>query len=207
VGAWKEAGRSLLAALRFRPEWRRKPEGVIQVFFRDAVSPRVRVADPMKFAGDIFDHLPAELSSWIRFRKPLLMRVRAGLSLRDFACGRIMEARRHLEEALEGGFSFPASAEWFRDAGIYTRQAGSIDLAGYVEAVLGPFPIAEERLKRLRSIFATEMELSAAAEAYACGQGRIAVRRVFEAVGENPVHAIPALVRRSFQHWKRRYLQ
>ncbi len=99
-GFWEEAKRSLTSTLTYRPDLLEKPDDLFQLFYWDALSPRGRVGNPVKFISDIFDHLP-EIAAPIRiYRKRFLARIYMGLALHDYGADRTDAGRHKLTEAL-----------------------------------------------------------------------------------------------------------
>lgn len=82
---WEEGQRSLLEVLRHRPDYRTQPDLLLDSFYRDAISTRTRVQDPVRFLEGVFDHLPEEAAFLRPYRDALLARVEASLALH--ACG------------------------------------------------------------------------------------------------------------------------
>jgi len=101
-GYWDDAQRNLAATLTLRPELLEHPEDLLQLFYWDATSPRVRIYDPVKFINDIFDHLPPIAEPIHPYRSRLLSQVNIACAFQDYFAGhrrtvpqRVLAAVRH----------------------------------------------------------------------------------------------------------------
>ncbi len=98
AGYWDEAQRSLSTAITLRPYLLQNPEEFLQLLYYGALD--VRTADPVQFAKDVFDHLPADAEGLRPHRAQFLGQVCAGVALRDYGFGSVSQAQQRLAEAL-----------------------------------------------------------------------------------------------------------
>lgn len=100
-GHWGDGARNLATALQLRPEWRAEPAEPAGIVVADAISPRMRVRDPLGFIDGVFAHLPdAAVAAWGAWRARAAAEAQLGLALRDFAAGRAAEGRARLADAV-----------------------------------------------------------------------------------------------------------
>jgi glycosyltransferase involved in cell wall biosynthesis len=98
AGRWDEAQRSLATAVTLRPYLLENPEEFLQLLYFGALD--VRTADPVQFAKDVFDHLPAGAEGLRPYRSRFLGKICAGVALRDYGFGSVSQAQQRLAEAL-----------------------------------------------------------------------------------------------------------
>ena len=191
-GHWDDARRNLTATLTLRPELLERPEELLQLFYSDAVSPRVRVHDPIQFINDVFDHLPPIAESIGRYRSRLLSQVWAGLAVRSYAAIKIAEAQHQLREAIRLQSSLPpdhspAAPEAFvRSVCDYADSLPGESPFVFIDTVFQNLPAEAEQLAHARSDVLGEAYIARAFEDYQAGHRRSVPSRVLSAVRHRP---------------------
>lgn len=186
-GFWDAGRRNLSAMLERRPEFLEHPDELLQLFYWDAVSPRGRVHEPIKFINDVFDHLPAIAAPIDAHRSKLIGQISAALAMRYYATGEIKEAQQHMNAAIARDASMLAQPDAFvrsvyEYAGMLPEQAR----LGYVDTVFGHLPDAARALSRTRSRVLGEVNVNRAFQEYHTGQRRAVPRRVLTALRYHP---------------------
>jgi glycosyltransferase involved in cell wall biosynthesis len=186
-GYWDEAKRNLKATLTLRPELLQRPEDLLQLFYWDAVSPRVRVHDPIKFINDLFDHLPPIAKPIGQYRSRLLSQVYAGLAMRNYGAGRIAEARHQLSEAIALEPAMLDRPEAFvKSVYDYANRLPFGSPLAYVDTVFQNLPPQAQRLRHVRSRVLGEVNVVCAFQDYFAGHRRRVPRRVLAALRYHP---------------------
>ena len=186
-GYWDDAKRSLTTTLTLWPELLARPDDFLTLLYQDAVSPRVRVHDPIQFVNDIFDHLPPIAEPIRHYRSRLLSQVYTGLAIRDYGAGNIAAAKHQLGQAIA---LEPATLE---QPGVFARRtydyANSLpgDLAfAFVDTVFQNLPAEARRLGQVRSRVLGEVNVARAFEDYHAGRWRTVPPQVLTALRHSP---------------------
>ena len=191
-GHWDDAKRSLTATLTLWPRLLERPEELLQLFYSDAVSPRVRVHDPIKFINDVFDHLPPLAEPIGEHRSRLLSQVYAGLAVRSYAAKKIAAAKHQLREAIRLQPSLPpdcgpAALEAFvQSVCDYADNLPIESPSVFVDTVFQNLPAEAGRLTHARSRALGEVYVARAFEDYAAGRRQLVPARVLTAVRHHP---------------------
>ncbi len=184
---WEEGKRSLTSVLTRRPDLLEKPDDLLQLFYWDALSPRGRVGDPIKFISGVFDHLPEIAVPISTYRDRFLSRIYTGLALHDYGANRIDAARRELGEALT---LYPALLEqpddFLRSLYDYASKMRLASPPDYVNTVFQNLPAQAETLLRVKGHILGDVHIARAFQDYAMGQRREVPGRVLTAIYNQP---------------------
>jgi glycosyltransferase involved in cell wall biosynthesis len=187
VGSWENAQRNLIETIQLRPELLERPEELLRLFYWDAISPRMRIHDPIEYINDLFDHLPPELSAFTRFRSSLLSQVYSGLAIRNYGSGRIEEARRQLNEAIRlNPTLLQRPTAFIKEVSAYVHSMQAISLVNYIDTVLQNLPVGAQPLLCARSHLLAEVSINCALEDYSSGHRSSVPRHVHSAVWKDP---------------------
>jgi glycosyltransferase involved in cell wall biosynthesis len=188
VQQWEDGIRNLQSALELRPDLLSHPERLLRLFYCDAVSPRVRIWDPIEFIEGVFDHLPAAASP-IRHRKAeLLSQVCTHLALRAFSDGDLGQGRRRIGEAVKANPAMIQPSEGF--VRVVTEHLQTLpwteDRSGCLERLFGNLPPEAGKLSRLRSRVCAEAHTRCAVAEYSAGRTREARSAALSALRQRP---------------------
>lgn len=187
LGDWENAQRNLVETLKIRPGLVERPEEMLRLFYRDAISPRMRVHDPIKYINDVFDHLPPELSALTRFRSSLLSQVYSGLAIRNYGSSRIEEARCQLSEAIRlNPTLLQRPSTFMKEVSAYIHGIPGISPVDYIDTLLQNMPVGTQPLMSARSHLLAEVNINCAFEDYSSGHRSSVPRHVHSAVLKDP---------------------
>ena len=186
-GLWDAAMRNLTETLTLRPALLDQTEELVQLLYWDAVSPRVRVHDPIQFVNDVFDHLPPIAEPIGPYRSRVLGQVVAGLALRNYGAGNLAQARRQLREAIALDPGMLDQPETFvRTVYDYANRLPAESPFDYVDTVFQNLPAEAGRLGQVRSRVLGEVNIARAFEDYQAGRWRTVPPRVLTALRHRP---------------------
>lgn len=198
-GFWDEAKRNLARVLALRPELRREPQMLLDLFYHDAVSPRGRVYDPLRFLAAVWEHLPPEADFLGPYRAPLLARLHVALALRSRAGGNHVAAVEQLREGLRLDPGILVRPDGF--AGWLSSYASSLPhLApeAFVEAVAHDLPASRRVRRQIRARALADLGVTSALRGYAEGRGVHTARSALMALRHRPclvLHGVRRLAR------------
>jgi glycosyltransferase involved in cell wall biosynthesis len=185
AGRWEDAQRNLTEALALRPQLLEHPEDLAQFLYNGALDPRV--ADPVKFITDMFDHLPPEADVLRPYRSQLLSQVYTRLALQNYGLRNITEARQQLAEAIALDPTILEQPEAFADSVCHYAMRLPVDSPVlYADAVLQNLPAGAQRLARVRSHVLSEVSIDCAFQDYFAGRRWLVVRQVLTALRYRP---------------------
>lgn len=207
-GFWEEGKRSLMSVLTQLPDLLEKPEDLLQMFYWDALSPRGRVGDPVKFMNGVFDHLP-ETAAFIRpYCKRFLSRIYTGLALHSYGANQVDAGRRELGEALS---LYPAMLDqpddFLRSLYDYASKMRLKAPPDFVNRVFQNLPLQADKLLQVKGRVLGDVHIARAFQDYAVGQRQQVPGRVLTAIYNQPsllknrgvlsilVKSLPALLR------------
>jgi tetratricopeptide (TPR) repeat protein len=190
IGKWEDAQRNLTEAIRLRPELldpeplERMPD-LLHLFCTNALDPRVE--DPVGFTNAVFDHLPAAVDRVIRPYQPYLLSwVYAGLAMRNYAHGKIAEAKRQFAQAITLDRSVVERVDDFARALCDYALRLPVRPLLYVDTVLQNLPPEGKMLGQLRSRVLSELSIATAFQDYVTGKRRRVPRKVLTALRYRP---------------------
>jgi glycosyltransferase involved in cell wall biosynthesis len=202
-GRWDDAKRNLAAALTLRPELLERPDDLPELFYRDALSPRMRVHDPIKFINDIFDHLPTAAEPVSQFRSRLLSRVYARLAMQNFGEGKITEAKRQLVGLVAVELATEDLADLLGKSVIghaLGLPVGSV--FRYVDTVFENLPTELNHVNPVRTRVRRALggaNVACAFQDYFSGQWFMAGQRVLTALRYHPITLVTSVFKAVFQ--------
>jgi hypothetical protein len=186
-GFWEEGKRSLTSVLTHRPELLEKPDELLQMFYWDALSPRGRVGDPVKFISGVFDHLPEIAAPVAAHRDRFLSRIYTGLALHDYGANKLDEGSYKLAEALN---LHPALLDqpddFLKSLYEYSNKMRLASPADYINTVFQSLPAQAEILLKVRGHILGELNIARAFQDYSAGQRRQVPRRILTAIYNQP---------------------
>jgi glycosyltransferase involved in cell wall biosynthesis len=95
----EEGERSLDKALSLLPLLASNPQQLLDHFRAEALSPRVRMHDSIRFINDVFNHLPDSVQQMAGYRRQVLGAALIGLAIRYLGENKISEGQMHLQLA------------------------------------------------------------------------------------------------------------
>lgn len=186
-GYWEQGQRSLADVLSLRPELLQKPEDLVQMFFWDATSPRVRVQNPIKFINDVFDHLPPVAVPLAGYRNRLLSQIQVTFALHSYGTGKVAEGRDQLSEAVRCDPAILEKTDDFirlvYDYAARQRMASTVD---FVNTVFENLPPQALSLTHIRGKVLGDVNVASAFLDYSAGRRRLVPGRVLQAVRNQP---------------------
>jgi hypothetical protein len=197
-GLWDDVARSLTRVVALRPAWRHDPTPLLDLLVEDALTPRVRVAHPVRLVEGVLDHLPPALDLLRLQRAHTLGRVLVGLALRAHAAAERVAARRFLAAAVVGDPDLAARpARFATELARHARRLAPEDRERFVERVLDDLPMPARPLARARSRALADLAVAAALET----AGRDGSRRAAARAALRALRYRPALLVRAPAHY------
>ena len=187
VHRWDDAQRSVAEALALRPQLLTQPDELLGALYHNAMD--IRIEDPIRLLDDFFGHLPSQADGLRPHRSRLISKMMVDLSLRAYAAGDIVEAKRQLVQAITLYPPMLERTQDFFDMACYHAMNPPVNAPlKYVDTVFRNLPAGAERLSRLRSRTLSEVNIGCAFRDYAAGRHRFVVRSVIGALGQHPAH-------------------
>jgi glycosyltransferase involved in cell wall biosynthesis len=196
IGRWHDARRNLTLALELKPALLAS-EAVDLLLHLSGAALDPRVGDPLRFTRDVLAHLPPVAAALAPYGARLESRVQLRMALREYAHGRIDQARDRLAAALDVDRHVVSRSEHFAAAVYESARHHSCEPEDHLDLVLGNLPGSAQELARRRSVFLGWMRWWSAAEHRACGRWSSAGRDLVAALRQRPAFA-PWLARRAF---------
>jgi hypothetical protein len=163
------------------------PEKLMDLFYWDAMSPRVLIYDPIRFVNDVFEHLPPESNSLSHFRSMLLSKVYSGLAIRNYGSGRTKEARHQLREALRLAPGFlDKPTDFISQIRAYMQSMPGDLTNDLLDVMLRNLPSEAQLSKRSRSRLLAAVSITRAFKAYSAGLHNLVPKHVFSAIWKDP---------------------
>ena len=198
---WAEAQRASTEAFRYQPDLLVAPEEWLQTIEDQALS--YRVAQPLAFVRDVFEHLPHQADKFRQEQNRLLGRVQAQIALRLYHEGLVAEAQEQLRQAL--ALAPTLLTEPSTLGKILSHQALHLPVASsfqYVRFVLAHLPEVGLGLANLRPQILSQVSIARAFEAYMAHHYGAALAAAFTAVRYHPAllrkKGVISLIARSF---------
>ena len=182
---WDGARRNLTTAMALQPGLSAQPGEMALRFSGYALSPPVN--DPLRFAQDVLDHLPACASDLQKHRSQLLSRIHVNLALRDYCAGDVAGAQGQLAHAIA---LEPAWATDEKEFGrILTHFAIHLPIGSpmhCVDTVFRNLSAQVHRMRRVRARTLSSVSRRLAHQHHHEGQQKLAVRRILQALCYRP---------------------
>jgi glycosyltransferase involved in cell wall biosynthesis len=182
AGLWDGAQRAFTEALTLYPQLLEQPEQLLLPSLRYGAL-NIRVADPVGFTINVFDHLPVCAESLKQYRARILSQVYLDLALRNYGVGSVAEAKRQLAEAINLDPSLLKRPEGFIEA--LCSNATHLPIEAplqFVDTVLQNLPAGAQPLERVRSQALSGVSIGSAFENYAAGRQRTTIYQVLTAL-------------------------
>jgi hypothetical protein len=194
VGQWADAERNLREAIRRRPEVLDHPWELLGLFCTNALDPRVD--QPIQFINDVFDHLPPAVETLLRPHYAYVLSwIHAGLSMRSYGHGRLVEARGHIAEAIRVNRAIVEKTDEFaRALSDYALRLPVIP-ERYVDTVLQNLPVEGKPLVSIRSRVLSDVNIASAFRDYSAGKWNAVPRKVLTALRHDPVRLSTVFVK------------
>jgi glycosyltransferase involved in cell wall biosynthesis len=194
-GHWEDGARNLRAALSLDPPPALDGRRLARAVVRDAVTPRMRVQDPLRFVDGVFDHLPPPASHAL----PLHDWARGATLLQVGVCelgaGRRAEGAEHLRRAIEIDPDIAVNVPRFAIAvASHARNLLDERHRGYLADVFDSLPDSARPLLRARSSAEAQIALARAQDLRREGRPARAI-----ALGARAVAAEPSLLGRTLR--------
>ena len=162
-GSPGDGARCLRAALTWDPALAASPEPLLTLLRQDALTPRVRVHDPLALLAAVFAGLPPEAEFLRPHRAQLEARVLVGLAVRSWGADDGAGARRQLEAAVARDPGVLGSPEAFcTELVAWARQVQAWTPAAFVDRVLRDLPPSAASLAAIRKRALSELGLAEA---------------------------------------------
>lgn len=185
VGKWEDAQRNMLEAILWKPSVMEHPSELLHLICINVLDPRV--ADPVQYMNDVFDHLPSEVEAAIGMHRDYLLSwVYAGLSMRNYARGNVAEARRQFEQAIALDHTIIERKDDFARALCDYALRLPVAPRAYIDTVLDNLPHEARALAQLRRQVISEVTIASAFRDYQTGRRRLVPKKVFDAVRYRP---------------------
>jgi len=157
-----DGARCLGRTLALAPALRGDPAPLLELIRQDALTPRVRVHDPLRLVASVFEALPPEARFLSAHRARLEGRVLVGLALRSWGGGDDIVARRQLADAVAVDPSGLLRPEQFRaDLVAWADRLSDERPADYVARVLADLPPEAGALASVRGRALADLALRA----------------------------------------------
>ena len=162
-GRSADGARCLAQVVALRPELRADPEVLVELVRRDALTPRVRVHDPLRLVAAVFDGLPSDAAFLAPHRARLEARVLMGLALRSWGGGEAERARREIAAAIAADPATASRPDDFRNELVaWARHLPDEAPAAYVERVVADLPPPARALAGVRTHALADLGIAAA---------------------------------------------
>ncbi len=151
-GHARDGARCLSRVVGLRPELRADPNPILDQIRQDALTPRVRVHDPLRLVAAVFDGLPPDAAFLAPHRARLEARVLVGLALRSWGAGDGARAQRELAAAIVSDAGVPSRPDEFRHELVaWAHRLPEEPPAAYVARVVADLPPAAHALAAVRA--------------------------------------------------------
>jgi glycosyltransferase involved in cell wall biosynthesis len=185
IGEWEDAQRNLTEAISLRPELLERTLDFLHLLCTNALDPRVD--DPVKFVNNVFDHLPLAVDEVIRpHHSYLLSWVYAGLAMRNYAYGRIADAKRQFAQAIALDRTIVERTDDFARALCDYALRLPVTPHLYIDTVLQNLPAEGQQLAQLRSRVVSEISIASAFQDYSTGNQHLVPQKVLAALRYRP---------------------
>ncbi len=186
LGKWEDAQRNLRVSLQLRPALLNKWGELLQLFCTNALDPRV--GNPVEWVDNVFDHLIPEVETLIGEQRGYLKSwVLTGLSMRNYAYGRIEEAKHQFAEAIAFNPALVDKTDEFsRTLSDYALRLPVVP-GEYVDCVLTNLPTEGAHLATLRNHVFSEVNIASAFRDYKIGHLAEVPPKVLSAVRIRPL--------------------
>lgn len=184
---WPQAQYMLCEALHHDPDLRLKPDDCLEKLTARALSHRV--ADPLTFVQNVFDHLPAAAFFLHSYRNQVMGDTAFHLALRCFNANDLEVGQGYITKAWQ------LAPVWFQDTDALVEKVGQAafhfaldDPARFVANVLAHLPQHIKTRRSLRPRLLGHIHLARAFEGYAAQQRRSTLVHLGQAVRHQPTY-------------------
>jgi tetratricopeptide (TPR) repeat protein len=182
---WDDAQRNLCEALALRPDLLADPCALAELFAKDARS--ARVADPLEFAGNVLEHLPACAQGVQGYRAPFLGQIYFMLAMRAYRTNDIDCARKQLSQAIAlAPFKFEQVESFARGLCYCAVHLPVSSPTHYVDVVLQNLPVKARHMSCVRERVLGELNVKLAYQDYVSGRWGPAIHRILMALRHRP---------------------
>jgi glycosyltransferase involved in cell wall biosynthesis len=184
IGEWSDAQRNLTQALTLYPDFA-DPKALIQSLADAALS--LRVEDPIKFATDVFDHLPSCASEILLYRSNSFAQIYAGLAIQNYAANNLTEAKQQLAQAITLDPTILTQPKAFVNLlSHYAMRLPVNSSTQFIETVFQNLPTNAGELRHIRPHALGEVNIAGAFQDYSAGLWLLTVRRILTGVWYRP---------------------
>jgi len=188
AGDWDNASRNLGEAVRLYPSaFASTPQWLNMLRYWVL---RWRIADPVRFAHDIMDHLPPNASHASHARPHLIRQARFAESFRSFARGHVADGRRQLTEAITATPDLLNYPEDFVESLSYHAMVLVVDPLPFATLVIDNLPDVAGRLSACRARILSKVQMACAFQAHTLSNWPEVIRNIASSLLNYPSNVI-----------------